>query len=340
MNIINSARATDVTKTVHTEPYDAISPENPKLSQAGKTILITGGGTTIGNAIGRSFVRSSAETVIIIGRRPEVLQEGARRLEQEAKTTGTHTKIIHRQLDIGDFSAFLVNVSSTITHSYMQPATTKHAAYAFQKSCGTMLFQMVAKDTPVDEMQIASMHPGLLWQEEWVKMGFKDDVGFDNIALLGNFAVWLATPNAAFLHGRFAWASWDVNELSEGPLRKRIDEDPYYLKMTLVLSSVKDEIYYYQSFIFAMVHCNFQRPCQSLNMRSPGFIKHQLDNHDHTGWPRLFHNRTLGIIAATAKKTKSTWNGDYLLADGTIWHSEVRLPRKPSYESYCVVSIS
>lgn len=43
-----------------------------------------------------------------------------------------------------------------------------------------MLFQMVAKDTPVDEMQIASMHPGLLWQEEWVKMGFKDDVGFDN----------------------------------------------------------------------------------------------------------------------------------------------------------------
>ncbi|PCD21611.1 hypothetical protein FGRA07_11596 [Fusarium graminearum] len=128
---------------------------------------------------------------------------------------------------------FVVNVSSTITHSYMQPATTKHAAYAFQKSCGTMLFQMVAKDTPVDEMQIASMHPGLLWQEEWVKMGFKDDVGFDNIALLGNFAVWLATPNAAFLHGRFAWASWDVNELSEGPLRKRIDEDPYYLKMTV-----------------------------------------------------------------------------------------------------------
>ncbi|KAM0294212.1 hypothetical protein ACHAPM_011458 [Fusarium culmorum] len=127
---------------------------------------------------------------------------------------------------------FVVNVSSTIMHSYMQPATTKHAAYAFQKSCGTMLFQMVAKDTPVDEMQIASMHPGLLWQEEWVKMGFKDDVGFDNIAISGNFAVWLATPNAAFLHGLFAWASWDVNELSEGPLRKRIDEDPYYLKMT------------------------------------------------------------------------------------------------------------
>ena len=101
MDIINSARATDVTKTVHSEPYDAISPENPKLSQAGKTILTTAGGTTIGNAIGRSFVRASAETVIIMGRRPEVL----RRLEQEAKAAGTRTKIIHRQLNIGDFSA-------------------------------------------------------------------------------------------------------------------------------------------------------------------------------------------------------------------------------------------
>ncbi|WJG35729.1 uncharacterized protein FOBCDRAFT_114359, partial [Fusarium oxysporum Fo47] len=33
----------------------------------------------------------------------------------------------------------------------------------------------------------------------------------------------------------------------------------------------------------------------------------------HTGWPRLFHGRELGIIAATAKKPKPAWNEDYLL---------------------------
>ncbi|KAH7190722.1 hypothetical protein DER44DRAFT_678391, partial [Fusarium oxysporum] len=33
----------------------------------------------------------------------------------------------------------------------------------------------------------------------------------------------------------------------------------------------------------------------------------------HTGWPRLFHGRPLGIIAATAKKPKPAWNEDYLL---------------------------
>jgi hypothetical protein len=62
----------------------------------------------------------------------------------------------------------------------MHDVTTQLAAYAFNKSCGTMLFQMVAKDTPVEEMQITSMHPGLIWSPEWVKLGFKDDVGFDD----------------------------------------------------------------------------------------------------------------------------------------------------------------
>jgi hypothetical protein len=62
---------------------------------------------------------------------------------------------------------------------------------------------------------------------------------------------------------------------------------------------------------------------------------HQADGHDveqnettpwlqHTGWPRLFHNRPLGIIAATARKPKPAWNEDYLLGQ---WHdTAVRSP--------------
>jgi hypothetical protein len=37
----------------------------------------------------------------------------------------------------------------------------------------------------------------------------------------------------------------------------------------------------------------------------------------HWVWPRLFHNRSLDVIAATAKKPKSAWNEDYLLGQ---WH--------------------
>ncbi|EWZ78465.1 hypothetical protein FOWG_17287 [Fusarium oxysporum f. sp. lycopersici MN25] len=63
-------------------------------------------------------------------------------------------------------------------------------------------------------------------------------------------------------------------------------------------------------------------------MWPPKLRDHQDDGHDveqnettpwlqHTGCPRLFHNRPLGIIAATARKSKPAWNEDYLLGQ---WH--------------------
>ena len=51
--------------------------------------------------------------------------------------------------------------------------------------------------------------------------------------LTGGFAVWAASEQAAFLHGRYAWSSWDVEELASGELRKRLDEDYYFLRSTV-----------------------------------------------------------------------------------------------------------
>ena len=50
-----------------------------------------------------------------------------------------------------------------------------------------------------------------------------------SVDLAGHFAVWCASPEAAFLHGRFVWSSWDVDELRSGEIRKRIDEDEFFL---------------------------------------------------------------------------------------------------------------
>lgn len=49
----------------------------------------------------------------------------------------------------------------------------------------------------------------------------------DNCAvkLPGDFAVWAASEEAEFLHGRFIWAKWDVNELKAEPLQKKIESD-------------------------------------------------------------------------------------------------------------------
>lgn len=100
VEVLNGIRATNVTKTVHNGVYDAISPTRPELSQAGKTVLITGGGTGAGLAMAKAFLAASAATVIIVGRRAEVLQKARLELEDEANSLRKSTRIIARPCDI------------------------------------------------------------------------------------------------------------------------------------------------------------------------------------------------------------------------------------------------
>jgi len=46
--------------------------------------------------------------------------------------------------------------------------------------------------------------------------------------------VWAASKEAAFLNGRTAWAAWDVEELASGDVRKIIENDPDYLRISVV----------------------------------------------------------------------------------------------------------
>jgi hypothetical protein len=55
----------------------------------------------------------------------------------------------------------------------------------------------------------------------------------DVAELPGNFAVWAASPEAEFLHGRFVWANWDVDEL-RSDVPKRIEEEANFLKVGVV----------------------------------------------------------------------------------------------------------
>jgi hypothetical protein len=51
---------------------------------------------------------------------------------------------------------------------------------------------------------------------------------------MGDFAVWATSKEAPFLHGRFVWCSWDVEEMRKGKVGKRMQEDPYYLRASIV----------------------------------------------------------------------------------------------------------
>lgn len=89
------------TKTFHSGPYEAISPLRPELSQAGKTVAITGGSMGIGFAIAQGFVAAGAAKIIILARRADAVEAAVASLTKEAHGTTT-TQIIGHPCDVGD----------------------------------------------------------------------------------------------------------------------------------------------------------------------------------------------------------------------------------------------
>lgn len=128
-------------------------------------------------------------------------------------------------------------------------------SYGITKNTGTLLVQQIAKDTDVKDMQIVSFHPGGVLTDTVRNAGASEEMGipFDDgmspqpqffvemyatirtnsastANLSGQFAVWAASREAEYLHGRFVWANWDVDEV-RAVLGKQISEEPHFLKV-------------------------------------------------------------------------------------------------------------
>lgn len=63
------------------------------------------------------------------------------------------------------------------------------------------------------DVRVVSMHPGVLDTEMGTKAGLP--LSRDDMSLPTSFAVWLASPAADWVGGRFFWAHWDVEELAQ-----------------------------------------------------------------------------------------------------------------------------
>ncbi|KFZ16144.1 hypothetical protein V501_02377 [Pseudogymnoascus sp. VKM F-4519 (FW-2642)] len=128
---------------------------------------------------------------------------------------------------------FLVNVSTCAIHDFEIAA--QHPNYSASKSAGTILLQQVAKGVSADDMQVVSFHPGAIFTSAAKDAGYNETtMKWDDEDLPGHYAVWAASDQARFLHGRFTWAAWDVEELSGGEKRARIDRDANFLKVGVV----------------------------------------------------------------------------------------------------------
>ncbi|KAK5164255.1 uncharacterized protein LTR77_009949 [Saxophila tyrrhenica] len=85
-----------------------------------------------------------------------------------------------------------------------------------------------------DNVRIMNYHPGIVA----TAAATKDYDGtsepffvYEHVDLPGDFAVWMAGKEAGFLHGRYLWAQWDVEDLLAS--KQKVKEDPRYLKIGL-----------------------------------------------------------------------------------------------------------
>ncbi|KAL2828599.1 hypothetical protein BJY01DRAFT_228330 [Aspergillus pseudoustus] len=72
------------TKKWHSAPYPLITATRPELSESGKNVVVTGGGTGIGQGIAIAFAQPGAKSVTVIGRRLEPLKTTAAKITHKS----------------------------------------------------------------------------------------------------------------------------------------------------------------------------------------------------------------------------------------------------------------
>lgn len=121
-------------------------------------------------------------------------------------------------------NAYIIEVNSSAAHLNI---TTGFSCYNVAKAATARFHSSVRFEHP--EIFIASIQPGAIESEMSKEAGYKpkdEDGEFqwkgegvevlnerDHVSLPGNFIVWLASPEARFLKGKYLWANWDVDEL-------------------------------------------------------------------------------------------------------------------------------
>lgn len=304
-----SQTTSNFTKKIHHAPYETISPLRPSLSQAGRTVLVTGASMGIGRAIARNFALAHAATVILVARNLETLNTTLSELQAAAAAAGSPTKYLARRADISSPTAvaslfnefvssgiyvdvlinnaaalspmqpiltlgpeevwsqfeanvhgpllltsyfhnqvspgdgdkrkkYLVNVSTQAIHMFStHPTVRAFPSYSLTKQSGNSLMTLIAQDVnPETDLQIVNFHPGVIFNSTWAKAPKEYWPDFDDEDLPGQFAIWCASEEARPLHGRFIWASWDVEEVLDpkGPIRKMLEENKDFLTVGVV----------------------------------------------------------------------------------------------------------
>ncbi|PVH92219.1 NAD(P)-binding protein [Periconia macrospinosa] len=76
-----------LTRTLHRDVYPSVDPTNPELSADNKTVLITGGGGTLGKAIAKAWATAQVSQIILVGRSSAPLEQAATEIRSSNQKT-------------------------------------------------------------------------------------------------------------------------------------------------------------------------------------------------------------------------------------------------------------
>ncbi|KAF9776776.1 hypothetical protein IL306_004971 [Fusarium sp. DS 682] len=122
-------------------------------------------------------------------------------------------------------NAHVFNTSTGMVH--IKPMA-KGWAYTTVKAAAVTIFDYLQDDNP--QWHVVQIQPGVISTELNERFGI---VSQDDPALPAQFYVWLASPEAEFLKGKFVWANWDVDEL-----KARAEEIKNSLLLRVTLNGV------------------------------------------------------------------------------------------------------
>ncbi|KAH6672295.1 putative oxidoreductase [Halenospora varia] len=105
--------------------------------------------------------------------------------------------------------AVAIEINSCVAHLNFGPG---FASYGIAKLAVFRLWDSLAFANP--EISVFHVQPGVVDTAMNKEGGGVAALGFeDDVSLPASFNVWLASPEARFLKGKFLWANWDVDEL-------------------------------------------------------------------------------------------------------------------------------
>ncbi|CZR69610.1 related to peroxisomal short-chain alcohol dehydrogenase [Phialocephala subalpina] len=149
---------------------------------------------------------------------------------QEIVIRGTYNTI-RAFVPLASSSAIFLNITSGIGHMpvHLAGLAGTMSAYAVSKIANGKLVEYAAAELKDRGIRAVNIQPGVVTTDLNMKHGAI--AGLDTSDLPGNFCVWLASPEAEFLNGRYVYVNWDVDELKAK--KEEILKDPKLLTLGL-----------------------------------------------------------------------------------------------------------